>query len=217
VKTLPTIALKRLANASQGVLEGVAALYDVLDRQNDMLLPGAFDESIEAFDAGELVLPLLLDHALAIGSITGLRDSPGGLIVTAQLALGTDEAARVFELAKAGTVPLSPAFTMDDGDYTIQPDGVRVISRASLFEISAVSVGAIPGAGTTSVKRLATAGGEWRDLEEFLRARCNLSARGARRFVSVGRKSLLEELRPDDQTAIAEAILAAAQTLKTLE
>jgi HK97 family phage prohead protease len=216
LKAAPTIALKRLAKADQGVIEGLAATYGAVDRQGDTLLAGAFADSIEAFAAGELVLPLLLDHCMPIGSVTSLSDSAAGLSVTAQLALGTDEAARVFELAKAGAVPLSVAFTLDDDDFTLGPAGGRVIATADLFEISVVATAANAQAGTTGVKSFAHPLGDWRETERLLRTQHSLSARAARRFVAVGRKALGDGAQ-DDQLDVVDAILAAARYISTLE
>jgi hypothetical protein len=216
LKAAPTIALKRLAKASAGVIEGLAATYGTVDRQNDLVLPGAFADSIEAFANGELVLPLLLDHITPIGSVTELRDTPDGLCVTAQLALGTDEATRVFELAKAGPVPLSVAFTLDEDDFTFRADGVREISAAGLFEVSAVATAANAQAGTTGVKSFAHPLGDWRETERLLRTQHSLSARAARRFVAVGRKALGDGTQ-DDQLDVVDAILAAARYISTLE
>lgn len=209
--TSPAIALKRLARADAGELEGLASAYGTLDRHGDVVLPGAFSASIEAFAAGALVLPLLLEHVTPIGSVIELRDAPGGLIVRAQLALGTAEAARVFELAKAGAVPLSVAFTIPDGAGVLRPDGVREISRADLFEVSVVAIAANPATATTGVKSFS-----WRELEDVLRQRGGLSARQAKRFVAEGRRAVgdatdePETLIPNHD-AIAAALAATAR------
>lgn len=209
LKTAPVIALKRLANASEGVIEGLASTFDV-DRQGDRIMPGAFARSIAAFDAGELVVPLLLDHLTAIGSVKELEETSEGLRCVGQLALGNDEALRVFELAKAGPVPLSVHFTMKPDDYRML-EGERVITGLDLVEISVATIAANPAAATTSVKRA-----DWSEIEHVLRDRRGLSARAAKRFVAEGRRTLsaAPDTHDDDQT-IAAAILAAAQSIKT--
>lgn len=77
--------LKRLGET--GCFEGYAAVFNVTDNVNDLILPGAFDASLqEAREEGRLP-PLLWQHdpAEPIGVWRELREDAHGLYVKGEL------------------------------------------------------------------------------------------------------------------------------------
>jgi HK97 family phage prohead protease len=210
------ITLKRLTAASEGLFTGLAS-NDEADRQGERVLRSAYRRSIEAFRAGRLVLPVLLGHDkdVQIGSVVALEDTPDGLVITAQLALGTPEGARVFELMKAGHVPLSVGFL---GAKKQQGhDGVTEVIDLDLAEVSVVGIGANRAAGTRSVKaaqRFPTR----RDLEHAARDALGLSSREAKRLAAGGWSALTaNDSDPDDDemAALAARLAAVTHSLRT--
>jgi uncharacterized protein len=124
------------------------------------LAPGRF-ERIEAKAFGERIdagadIHLLSGHdyakplaSRAAGTLT-LRDTPEALEIEAELVAGTSWAADFIAAHKAGLVRgLSPGFRVPPGGERIERRGtgvVRLIQRAELFEISAVTRPAYPAA-----------------------------------------------------------------------
>jgi uncharacterized protein len=124
------------------------------------LAPGRF-ERIEAKAFGERIdagadIHLLSGHDYAkplasrqAGTLT-LRDTPEALEIEAELVASTSWAADFIAAHKAGLIRgLSPGFRVPPGGERIERRGtgvVRLIQRAELFEISAVTRPAYPTA-----------------------------------------------------------------------
>jgi HK97 family phage prohead protease len=145
----------RVADSSQGIVEGVGATfgvpYGIDGGRKEILRSGAFTESITK---GGGVVPVFWAHSWAkdngapIGVATvSTRD--GQLHTRAQLFIDTNETARsVFEAAKAGALrEFSVGFvTPNATDVRLNGDTDEVI-RGDLLEVSVV----MKGAGVTGV------------------------------------------------------------------
>lgn len=71
-----------------GVLQGWASVYNVVDQQDDIVLPGAFRKTLQEWRSSGRVIPLVLDHDHSsegvIGSLTVAQETPYGLKFTAK-------------------------------------------------------------------------------------------------------------------------------------
>ena len=76
-----------------GELEGWASVYNVIDQQDDIVLPGAFSQTIKHMRQSGRVIPLSADHdtsAIATGrfvrqSTTAPNTTSGSAMVTTRL------------------------------------------------------------------------------------------------------------------------------------
>ena len=107
-------------------------------------------------------LPLLIqhDHNLPIGTVTDLKPTAKGLMMTAKLPTKVDSPelqSRIdtaYSEIKAGLrTGLSIGFIGLDWEYLA--DDTRLFTKIKLLEISVVTIGCNPRAGITEVKRLA--------------------------------------------------------------
>jgi Escherichia/Staphylococcus phage prohead protease len=77
-----------------GELEGWASVYNVVDQQDDIVLPGAFSQTIKHMVQSGRVVPLSKDHDFTtdavIGSVRAATDTPYGLKIRAGFASTPD-------------------------------------------------------------------------------------------------------------------------------
>lgn len=120
----------------QGNFEGYASVFNNVDSYGDIMLPGAFAESIGKKNA----VPMLFNHWMdnLIGKASALREDDIGLSFHGRLTPGASMANDVYQHMKAEAL---------DGvsiGYRVQPGGadmegkVRTLSRVDLLEISMV-------------------------------------------------------------------------------
>ena len=172
IKVTKSISYKAEINIERGIVSGFFSIYDVLDKQNDVILDGAFDSSIYAHNAG--VIPgvkHLFNHNTdkIVGKIITLEnretaDGKRGLYFDTMI-IDTKTSKEVYELYKNGIIDNhSIGFFIDNyriisyGDeeynkYSNTDVGdIRIIVKATLIEGSSVLWGANPYTETVSVK-----------------------------------------------------------------
>ncbi|HWT37277.1 MAG TPA: HK97 family phage prohead protease [Paraburkholderia sp.] len=123
-------------STAKGSFEGYASVFNNIDSYGDIMLPGAFEESIARKDA----VPMLFNHWMdnLIGKAANLKEDEIGLKFNGRLTPGASMSTDVYQHMKAGAL---------DGvsiGYRVQPGGadmdgkVRTLSRVDLLEISMV-------------------------------------------------------------------------------
>jgi len=120
------------------------------DAYNDVVAPGAFAASI-----AERATKFLFEHHTPIGKQLELRETDDGLYgrwSVVDTTAGTD----AYKLAKAGVLD-SLSIGYIPLEWEIRDDGVRVLQKCQLYEVSAVSIPANPNAVITDVKSSACA------------------------------------------------------------
>jgi HK97 family phage prohead protease len=117
------------------------------DAYGDVIVSGAFAESIAARPT-----KFLFEHFEPIGKQLEIREDDKGLFGRWSIVdtrAGTD----AYKLAKAGVLDsLSIGYFTLEADY--REDGVRLLRKADLFEVSAVAIPANENAVITDVKSL---------------------------------------------------------------
>jgi hypothetical protein len=88
-----------------GTLTGWASVYNVVDQQDDVVMPGAFRKTLTEWRSSKRVIPLTLDHQNSaegvIGSLAKVEDTAYGLKTTFRFAdIGKAQDAR--KLARDG-------------------------------------------------------------------------------------------------------------------
>lgn len=140
------------ASADAGTFTGYAATYGNIDRQGDLIQPGAFSGTMRRGSE----VPILWNHDAntpgnVIGRTIGTVEDEHGLLVTARLDLDNPVAAEAYRLLRNGTVrSMSVGMLATQADS--MPDGTRIIREAELLEISITPTPANPQAEIITVK-----------------------------------------------------------------
>ena len=146
-----------------GIFEGYASVFGVVDQGMDVVERGAFMKSL---GSGRKV-KMLWQHDMAqpIGIWDEIREDERGLYVKGRLLKDVQKGREAMALLKAGAID-----SMSIGYRTIEaaPEAggrVRKLMEVDLFEVSLVTFPMLPDAKVTSVKSITTE----REFEQFLR------------------------------------------------
>ena len=176
------------AVAEEGTFDGYASTFNNVDWQGDVVMPGAFTETLKKTGGR---VPILMAHQSSriVGfGLTAVEDAKG-LKVEGQFTPdsheGRNAAATVRHAAKVGhKVGLSIGYRVrKDGAEWDDTAGVRKLKAIDLFEYS---IAAVPANPRARVGRIKAAGDlTIREFEEFLRdsgyskdAACAIASRG---------------------------------------
>lgn len=81
------------SDSGPGTLTGWASVYNVVDQQDDVVVPGAFKQTLDQWRASKRVIGLTLDHQNnadgVIGKLTNAQDSSYGLKATFEFSSTT--------------------------------------------------------------------------------------------------------------------------------
>jgi len=137
------------ATTDDGTIEILAVAYGVTDDYGTQFRRGTFTDSLEHH------LPVIAwAHSWdePIGRATGFRESDEGLYLTARLDIGgsVPRADQAYEQMRSGTLTDVSVGFMRRSDE--EADGVTIITKADLDEVSVVLRGAVPGAKVLAVR-----------------------------------------------------------------
>jgi len=201
------VAIK--AGPDDGLAEGqftaYASVFGNKDSYGDVVMPGAFAETLAEWASSSNNLPLLFGHNMSdpdynIGHVIEAKEDGHGLLVTAQIDLESAKGAQTYRLLKGRRInQMSFAYDVLEGAWIDKSeDGAEEfyyeLRKLRLFEVSVVTIGANPETEILAVKSAADAA---RHLADGVRAGRVLGAKQ------------LDSLRTA-QDAIA-AVIAAAQ------
>lgn len=135
-----------------GIFEGYASLFGVPDLAKDVVIPGAFQDSLARRGARGVRLLWQHDPAEPIGSWLSLAEDQKGLRVRGRLNLAVERAREIHALMREGAVDgLSIGFRVERARAE-RATGTRRLERIDLWEISVVTFPLHPGARVGSVK-----------------------------------------------------------------
>jgi len=192
------------AISETGEFEGYAAVYGNRDLGDDVILAGAFDESLRERPAAKIKMLWQHDTRKPIGVWTEFRSDSKGLIGTGRLLLSTQGGQETYEFMKAGAIDsLSIGYRV--GEYRVDRENdLRIIEKASLMEVSAVTFPMNPQATINMVKgQLPTV----REFERILRD-AGFSAQQAKAIIAGGFKTIqdVRDAGQDDDNGFTEAM-----------
>lgn len=203
-----SLTLKQEPN-EDGVFEGYASVFGVVDQGMDVVERGAFAKSL-----GTRKVKMLWQHEMdkPIGVWDDIYEDERGLFVRGRLLKDVAKGREAIALLKAGAID-----SMSIGYRTIEAvaegDGrVRKLTEIDLFEISLVTFPMLPDAKVTNVKSISTE----RDFERFLRE-AGYSRKEATAITLHGFKALLKQRDADEEKAQTEGINALLQKLNSLK
>lgn len=206
-KALP-LTLKREPD-TDGVFEGYASVFGVVDQGMDVVERGAFAKTL-----GKRKVKLLWQHDTSqpIGVWDEITEDERGLFVKGRLLKEVEKGREAMALLKAGAID-----SMSIGYRTIESmaegDGrVRKLTEIDLFEISLVTFPMLPDAKVTAVKAIATE----RDFERFLRD-AGYSRNEAKAITAHGFKALRNQRDADEEKASTEGLTTLIAKLSRLK
>jgi HK97 family phage prohead protease len=161
--------LKFVAGAGDapGEIGGYGSIFNVMDLNGDMILPGAFDATLAEQKSQGRVLPMYGEHSFAflggdpypIGIWTDAQPDEKGLRLKGNLvSLQHPDVTRVHDLVKAGAIKaMSIAFRVREGGSakgTKAGEPRRTLSALDLYSVDLVADPANPGARIDHVKSI---------------------------------------------------------------
>lgn len=145
----------------EGQFTGYASVFGNRDSTGDVVVKGAFAETLAEWDAKGDVIPLLWGHDSNdpfsnIGSVDAKEDAHG-LLVTGTLDLDNPKAKQVYKLIKGRRVnQMSFMYEILDSSYAeLDGDTVQELKRLKLYEASIVFIGANQATEILAVKAVA--------------------------------------------------------------
>jgi HK97 family phage prohead protease len=136
-----------------GSFAGYASRFHVVDLGRDLVLPGAFTESIARRGVRGIRMLFQHDPAEPIGVWTALVEDARGLYARGRILAEVARGREVLALMRAGAIDgLSIGFRTVEG-RTDAKSGIRRLSRIDLWEISVVTFPMLPEARVAAVKQ----------------------------------------------------------------
>jgi HK97 family phage prohead protease len=143
-----------LLSDGEGTIEGYASLFGAVDLARDMVVPGAFRQTLEV--RGLPRIPMLFQHdpAEPIGVWLELKEDWRGLYARGRLIPDVARAREVHALLKSGAIDgLSIGFRTVKARVDAKT-GVRRLQHVDLWEISVVTFPLLPDARVAAVKTM---------------------------------------------------------------
>ena len=148
----PLSSASRLSFSGDGTVEGYASLFGEIDQARDMVMPGAFTQTLK--QRGLRKIPMLFQHdpAEPVGIWLELREDFRGLWARGKMIPDVTRARELLALVEAGAVDgLSIGYRTVRGQ--IEPrTRVRKLYQVDLWEISIVTFPLLAGARVRAVK-----------------------------------------------------------------
>lgn len=194
--TLPSeskfTALDLKSVAANGTFEGYASLFNREDLGGDVVLSGAFRETLAT--RGAKGVRMLFQHSPSepIGVWLSLAEDHKGLRATGRLMPDVARSREVLSLMRAGAIDgLSIGFKVVRSRRD-RPSGQRRLEKVDLWEISVVTFPMLPGARVSALKAHPFSGHipTERELERWLMQDAGLSRSEARALMRSGLKGL---------------------------
>ena len=136
-----------------GTFEGYASLFGVADMGRDVVLPGAFADTLVKRGASGVKMLWQHEAGQPIGRWEALVEDARGLKVKGRLNLDVAKAREVLSLMREGAVDgLSIGFRTERAT-TDKKTGIRSLAKIDLWEISVVTFPMLPQARVSVVKR----------------------------------------------------------------
>lgn len=137
-----TLAVKAVATDA-GVFEAIIST-EAIDRENDVVVPGAMVSALKAWTLTGKMVPLHWNHSSEPEDIVGHVDpatvkAVGGEVhASGWVDQSTDRGRHVWRLAKGAAIGFSFGYLVPEGGSFKRADGVREIHQLDVFEISIV-------------------------------------------------------------------------------
>lgn len=202
-----TRPLEVKAIGDDGTFEGYGSVFNVVDSYRDIVLPGAFKESLAEHKKNGTSPALLWQHnsRQPMGVWKDMEEDDHGLKMSGQLALGTQQGKEAYELLKMGAVKgLSIGFSVPKGgEEHDEEKNIWKLIKINLWETSVVTFPANQSAQVTAVRAALDEGvlPDVREFEQFLTRDAGFTRSQAQAVINEGYKSLIK--RDADSECVA--------------
>ena len=202
------------AVGDEGIFSGLASVANVMDLGGDIVLPGAFKQTLADHAKNGTKVIMLRDHdpREVVGVWQSVKETGKGLEVVGKLTLAVNKARETLALLKDGAMEgLSIGYRTVES-RTDRKTGARLLERLDLHEISLVSLAMNQSARVVAVK--ADEIGTQREYEAFLRDAG--WSRERAKLLAKGFRPAADGLREADREAVAsmaQRIRASAATI----
>ncbi len=117
-------------------ISGYASVFDVVDSHNDIIIKGAFDNTLQ--NAHKIKFLWQHDPKFPIGKIIKIHEDGYGLFIESSITCGTEKGREAIDLFSKNIINgLSIGFNTIKS--YIRDDGKRIITELELWEISMVT------------------------------------------------------------------------------
>jgi len=198
-----------------GRFTGYGSVFGNVDLHKDVILPGAFAESLDAHRKKGTMPAMLWQHSMrdVVGLYDDMKEDDRGLYLSGELFINANipEADKAYTLmSRKAVTGMSIGFNIPKGGETYDKDAdVWEISKIDLVEVSIVTYPANPEAQIATVKAALE---NPREFERLLRD-AGLTSLQAKRLMSGGYDALLKRDAGEVDNDV-EALLAFTRTLK---
>lgn len=140
---------------AEGEFTAYASVFGNKDSYGDVVMPGAFTDTLAEWKDSGNVIPLLFGHNMSdpdynIGAVLEAKEDDHGLLVKAQLDLESPKAAQVYRLLKGRRLSqMSFAYDVQEGGWATRekagggdPEEYFELRKLKLYEVSTVPIGA---------------------------------------------------------------------------
>ncbi len=192
------------ASGDAGTFDGYGSVFNIKDGGNDIIIPGAFSETLTSQKAAGRMPAMLWQHRQdePIGVYTKMEEDAVGLRVSGQLALKTARGAEAYELMKMGALSgMSIGYRSKEDSYD-RATGIRTLKRLDLVELSLVTFPMNDASRISAVKSEMTE----RDFEQLMQD-AGLSRKEARLVMNHGFRHL-KAMQDAGSTELREVIEA---------
>lgn len=192
------------ATGDAGTFEGYGSIFNITDQGGDIVVPGAFMETLAIQKAAGRLPAMLWQHRQAepIGVYTSMEEDAVGLKVKGQLALKTVRGAEAYELMKMGALTgMSIGYRSRDDSYD-RVTGIRTLKKLDLPEVSLVTFPMNDASRVSAVKAIEELD-SLSEIERHLRDACGMSKSEALAMVSRV-KSVISRSDSGDRNQLAD-------------
>jgi hypothetical protein len=205
---------------SAGCFEGYASLFDHEDMGRDIVVRGAFRDSLKKRGAGGIKMLFQHDPNQPIGIWQDLVEDARGLYAKGRIMTEVAKGAEVLALMRAGVLDgLSIGFRAVTGRRDAHT-GVRKLQQVDLWEISVVTFPMQQGAriATTKGRPFADNSPTQREFERWLRRDAGFTRSEALALARSGFKGLAgmrdAAARPDEVSRLRASMARVAKLLR---
>lgn len=189
-----------------GVFEGYASVFDVIDSDGDIILPGAFKKSLSTQSRQVGMFFNHQTYGLPVGKWQSLEEDSKGLIVRGELTPGLSVSNDLRAAMEHKTVEgMSVGFTVMKDDFDMIATGRAFKNVAALREISICTFPANEHATIESMKSMESIT-TIRDVEHWLRDSAGLSKSQALGFIARIKSAVRSDSEGGEITAILDRI-----------
>jgi len=209
-------AIKFASGGAQGVFEGYASVFGVVDSDGDIIERGAFTQALKTQSRAVAMFFNHRRNEIPVGKWLDLAEDSTGLHVRGELTPGNPQSEALKAAMIHGTVGgMSVGFSAAKGDITSIATGYSFRNVTRLSEISVCTFPANEAATVSTLKSM-EAIESIRDAESWLRESAGLSKSEAQALIARIKSAVRSESESGDPTEIA-ALLERLKTFPSLE